>query len=259
MPTLGSQALLRVLPYTRYDFGPLKSATVTIPLAQHIDVLGYADIPLQVRIRAGTFPAGAALRVHLADDGYSPEDPATDFLRTAVDGKDIGTLEVTERTMFPFYQSVAAPVRGNFGRMMGIMASFTGGPEGGPSAVMSLDVVLSGGSVGTTIQQPATYLGYAHEPFESEAAFEPLQFEPAPGTMQPEPLSRLLVSLRGLIGARLPGYPRFGNVNVARIDPDYPRFGNVNVARTDPEYPRFGNVNVARTEPPPPGSAEPDD
>lgn len=155
MPTLGSQALLCVLPNTHYDFGPLSGATVEIPLAQHIDVLGYEHAALQIRIRTGLFPPGSSLRIHLADDGFNPDDPTTNFLRTTVGDEEIGTLELTERTVFPFYQSISTVVRGNFGRLMGITASFAGGPEGGPSVVMSMDLVLTGGSVGATIQQPS--------------------------------------------------------------------------------------------------------
>ena len=215
MATIGSQALLRVLPSTHYDFGPLTGATVELPIAQHIAVLGYEHATLQVRIRSGSFPPGSSLRIDLADDGFDPEDPGTNFLRTSVDGEPLGGLEITEKTAFPFYQSVGSRVPERFGRMMGVTASFTGGAEGGPSVVLSLDLVLSGGSVGATIQQPSTYLGYAHEPVETEEPFERLTFDQP--VFEPGLINRLVTAIRDVFGrAKLPpGYPRFGNVNVA--------------------------------------------
>jgi hypothetical protein len=219
MPSLGSQALLRVLPYTRYDLSALSGATIEIPIAQHIDVLGYENVALQVRVRSGTLPAGSSIRVRLADDGFDPADPsAADFLRTSVDGKDIGGLTVPEGTVFPFYQSIPAAVAGNFGRLMGIVASFTGGTEGGPSVVMSMDLLLTGGAVGTGIQQPSTYLGYSQEPVEPEDKFESLSFDAPPSAGFPADLgNRLIAAIRFVLEkAKVPpGYPRFGNVNVA--------------------------------------------
>jgi hypothetical protein len=228
VPTIGSQALLRVLPNTQYDLGAVTDATVEIPLAQHIDVLGYEHAALQVRIRSGSFPSGSSLRINLADDGYNPEDPTASFLQKVVGGEEMGTLEITDQTVFPFYQSVSTSIPGTFGRLMAITASFAGGPEGGPSVVMSMDLVLTGGSVGTAIRQPATYLGYAHEPLEADEAFEQFTFD------QPQPglVDRLITAIRDVFQtARLPpGYPRFGNVNVAirgdREGPAAPREGD---------------------------------
>jgi|Tabmets5t2r1_1033131.scaffolds.fasta_scaffold15626_2 hypothetical protein len=219
MATIGSQALLRILPYTHYDFGPLSDAAIEIPIAQHIDVLGYQHAALQVRINAGSFPAGSSLRIHLADDGFNPDDPTTNFLQKTVSGQEIGTLSVTDRTMFPFYQSMSTAIPGAFGRMMGITASFTGGAEGGPSVVMGMDLLLTGGSVGTTIHQPSTYLGYAYEPVETEEAFETVTFERGqPVPFGPELITRLVTVIGDVFkSARLPpGYPRFRNVDVAR-------------------------------------------
>jgi hypothetical protein len=225
MPTIGSQALLRVLPSTHYDFSPLVGATVEIPIAQHIDVLGFAHAALQVRVRHGTFPSGSSLRISLADDGFDPDDPGTNFLSPTVDGEPIGALTITDTTVFPFYQSLGTPVPGRLGRLMAITAAFTGGADGGPSAVMSLDLVLSGGSVGMTIQQPSTYLGYAHEPVEAEESFERLTFDQPqrPPVFEPGLVNRLATAIRDLfqtVRAVPPGYERFGNVNVAIRRPD---------------------------------------
>jgi hypothetical protein len=219
MATIGSQALLRILPYTTYDFGPLSDAEIEIPIAQHIDVLGYEHATLQVRISSGSFPAGSSLRINLADDGFNPDDPKTSFLQKIVDGQEIGRLEVTDQTVFPFYQSRSTAIPGTFGRLMGITASFAGGTEGGPSVVMGMDLLLTGGSVGTTIYQPSTYLGYAHEPVETEEQFERLNLEQAQPTLfEPGLLTNLVTAIRDVFQSerRLPpGYPRFGNVNVA--------------------------------------------
>ena len=219
MPTLGSQALLRVLPSTHYDLRTLVGATIEIPIAQHIDVLGFEHAALQVRVRSGTFPSGSSMRITLADDGFDPDDPGTNFLSTTVGGEPIGVLEITDKTVFPFYQSLPTTVPGRIGRLMLITAAFTGGPDGGPAAVMSLDLVLTGGSVGMTIQQPLTYLGYAHQPVETEEPFERLTFDQPQHSpvFAPGLVNRLVATIRALFqGARLPpGYPRFGNVNVA--------------------------------------------
>ncbi|HEV3000520.1 MAG TPA: hypothetical protein VGW75_07265 [Solirubrobacteraceae bacterium] len=219
MATIGSQGVLRVLPNTRYDFSALTGATVEIPIAQHIDVLGYENAALQVRIPTGSFPKGSSMRIQLADDGFHPDDPTTQFFQTAVDGSDIGSLEVTDKTVFPFYQSISARIPGTFGRLMAITASFTGGADGGPTAVVSMDLVLTGGSVGTTIRQPSTYLGYAFEQLEADEPVERLSFEQpqVTGRLEPGIAGRLIGAVRGAIGtAKLPpGYPRFGNVNVA--------------------------------------------
>ena len=226
MPTMGSQALVRVLPRTRYDFGALRDGTVQIPVAQHIDILGYHQATVQVRLHSGTIPPGARLRVHLADDGFNPDDPGTTPLQTStIDGVEIAVLPVDEGTVFPFYQSVSTAIPGVLGRLMAIMVSFTGGPEGGPSVVMSMDLVLTGGSVGSTIHQPSTYLGYAHEQVERAESFERIVPEPRaqpPAARQDVLATRLadaiLDVLRRSDDAGPHVYERFGNVNVGIDD-----------------------------------------
>jgi hypothetical protein len=226
MPTMGSQALVRVLPRTRYDFGPLTDATVRFPIAQHIDILGYHQATVQVRIHSGELPAGAQLSVQLADDGFDADDPGAAPLQTAtVDGTDIAVLPVGKGTRFPFYQSLSTPIPGVLGRLLAIMVSFTGGPKGGPSVELSVDLVLTGGSVGSTIHQPSTYLGYAHEQVERAESFErilPDQHHRPVGrddVLASRLSDAILEVLRRANDGGTKVYERFGNVNVG-IDSD---------------------------------------
>ncbi len=274
MPTIGSQVLVRILPRTRYDFGNLREVVIQIPVAQHIDVLGFEHATLQVRVYRGTLPAKSSLRVHLADDGFSADDSTAVFLQTmSAQDKEIGTLHLGERTVFPFYQSVSTAIPGVLGRLMAVVISFAGGPEGGPSVELSMDLVLSGGSVGAKIHQPSTYLGYAHEPIEPVEPFERLTPVPSDqgGTREERLATVLSTAIREALGrgdvnvaTRGGGYPRFGNVNVG-IDatgqrPDVAEGklatvlstavreallrGDLNVETPDGGYARFGNVNV---------------
>jgi hypothetical protein len=272
MPTMGSQALVRILPRTHYDFSGLRDGVVRIPIAQHIDVLGYQRATLQVRLYSGALPAQSSLRIQLADDGFSHDDPANAFLQTmTAEGQEIGTLEIAERTVFPFYQSISTAVPGVFGRLMAVLVSFSGGTGGGPSVVMSMDLVLTGGSVGTTIHQPSTYLGYAHDHVEPIEQHEHLPFDSvdhagAETTALSESIREAL--LRGNLDMDTPdgGYARFGNVNVgiggkvfdqreivragglpsrlAVAIRDALVRGHLDVRTPDGGYARFGNVNI---------------
>ena len=278
MPTISSQSLLRILPRTHYDFGALKDAVIRIPIAQHIDVLGYERATLQVRLYSGALPAKSSLEIHLADDGFSPDDPANAFLQTKrVSGEEIGTLQVGDRNAFPLYQSISTAIPGILGRLMAVLVSFKGGANGGPSVVMSLDLVLTGGSVGSTIYQPSTYLGYAHEQVEQAEHFERLTLDQPDQTVVLEEgvgtqLSRAIreALLRGNLDMETTdgGYARFGNVNVGVGAKIYDQSqqpviraggiatplstairealvrGNLDMKTPDGGYARFGNVNV---------------
>ncbi len=275
MPTIGSQALVRILPRTSYDFTGLTGATVRIPVAQHIDVLGYQRAALQVRVYSASLPAGATVTVQLADDGFSADDPASAFLQTTkADGGEIGSIELTEHTVFPFYQSISSEVPGVFGRLMAVLLSVKGGADAGPSIEFGLDLVLTGGSVGATISQPSSYLGYAHELVERVETFERLTVdEPEVAAGGDALVNRLTNAIRDAVQSRaqkLPGYPRFGNVNVAIARPDLNdetapselttvvadllARGGFNVETPDGGYARFGNVNVGIGDP-----GQPDD
>ena len=286
MATIASQALVRILPRTRYDLGELRDGVLRLPVAQHIDVVGFERATLQVRVYAGTLPAGSSLQVLLADDGFDPNDPATVPLQTSTpDGGDIGALSIPEGTMFPFYQSISTAVPGVLGRFLAVVLAFTGGAEGGPAVELGLDLVLTGGSVGGKIHQPSTYLGYAAEPVEAFEPVEPIEALTSDddagssesflaGSVVEGLVTRLSATVRealargGLdVAAPDGGYPRFGNVNVGITD-DRPEEGEtklttllsrairealarggLDVAAPDGGYPRFGNVNVGIDDP----------
>jgi hypothetical protein len=238
MPTIGSQALLRVLPRTHYDFRALKKGTVVVPLAQRIDVLGYDRVTLQVRVHGGEFPKHSALVFRFADDGFTPDDPGSSFLQTkTASGDDIGSLRVGDGVTLPFYQAMSVAIGGRIGRMLAITMSATGEADGAPAALISLDLVLSGGHVGTNIHQPSSYLGYALETTERIEAFE--QLAPAASAIADPGIERIAAAIAQALKPRRPNpYPRFNNVNVGlapgaqRADDGggYPRFSNVNVA-----------------------------
>jgi hypothetical protein len=147
---------------------------------------------------------------------------------------------------------------------------------------MSLDLVLTGGSVGSTIHQPSTYLGYAHDRVEPLEKLERLSFEqpdrpPATGIVGHEDdlVTRLVKAFReallkthGNVAIPEGGYQRFGNVNVgvagqlleeleqpvgreetlaAQLSDairDVVLRDNLNLDTPDGGYGRFGNVNV---------------
>ncbi len=270
MPSIGSQALVRLLPRTRYDLGQLRDGVVELPVAQHIDVLGYERATLQIRIYGGTVPAGASLKVALADDGFVADDPASAMLQlSTADGEPIGALDVGERTVFPLYQSISTPVPGVIGRLLAVVLSFAGGSAGGPAVEVGLDLVLTGGSVGASVHQASTYLGYAHEAVEATEVFDRYgDEEPPPPALPPGVVAALRDAIAGLgdLVADKPdgGYPRFGNVNVGidadGIRPDVGgdrlaavlaiavqdalRRGGLDLATPDGGYARFGNVNI---------------
>lgn len=125
MPTIGSQSLVRVLPRTRYDFGALAGGEVTIPVAQHVHVLGYDRAALQVRVHDARLPEGSSVTVRLADDGFSADEPGSHFLQTtAGDGSEIGSVTLTAETRLPFYQSVSTKIPGVVGRLMAVLVTF---------------------------------------------------------------------------------------------------------------------------------------
>lgn len=279
MALLESQALLRIIPRTTYDMRELKAGRVCIPVAQHIDVLGYSRATLQIRVYRGSLPAAASVTVDVADDGTDPTEPGAALMQTTktAAGEAIGSVTLTEATAFPFYQSVSVDVAATIGRLMAILLSFEGGGDGGPTVEIGLDLVLTGGSVGATVSQPSTYLGYAHEPVERIPTFEELDIreeDPVhlPSAGDADFLARVNEAVRSVLNsgevqtmAKLPGYPRFGNVNVAIAKPvetvDAPDLvdlvralilrGNLNLDTPDGGYARFGNVNVGVVAQPP--------
>ena len=284
MAMIGSQSLLRIVPRTSYDASALTGGVIRFPVAQHIDVLGYSRAALQVRVYRGSVPSGATVTVQVADDGSDPTEPGMTLLqpKTAA-GDEIGAVTLTERTAFPFYQSISIDVPATIGRLMAVLLSFEGGAEAGPVIEIGLDLVLSGGRVGATVSQPSTYLGYAHEPVERLETFEPLGTDEDINAVAPtvagkeDFLARVADAVRSVLGlageqglARLPGYPRFGNVNVAVARPvekvesaelmDVVRAlilrGGLDLETPDGGYARFGNVNVGIGARPPVG--EPD-
>jgi hypothetical protein len=230
MATIGSQALLRIIPRTRFDLSQLRGATVQIPVAQHVDVLGFERAAVQVRIYRGILPAKSSLDIQIADDGFGGEGFSETFLQTQnSNGDDIGKLHIPDSAIFPFYQSIPIAIPGVIGRMMAVLLSFTGGPEAGPTVELSVDLVLTGGSVGAKVYQPSTYLGYAHETVEPVEAFDPLTSQPtASGDLSEARLAQLLSdAIRKAIAGSRPvfdppdggTYARFGNVNVGIADP----------------------------------------
>jgi hypothetical protein len=271
MAILASQSLLRIIPRTTYNLSELIRGTIGVPVAQHIDVLGYSRAALQVRVYRGTIPNGASVTVQLADDGFDPSEPGPTLLRTTTtDGKDIGSVKLDEGTAFPFYQSILVEVPAAISRMAAVVLSFVGGAEAGPLIEVGLDLVLTGGAVGSTVSQPSTYLGYASEPVERLESFSPIgdgesQVGTSPPTTDEDFLTRVAQAVRSVLGASgdavaklPPGYPRFGNVNVAIARPveqvrspelvDVVRAlilrGGLDLTMPDGGYARFGNVNV---------------
>jgi hypothetical protein len=259
MSSIGSQSLMRISPRTHYDFRELRDGSVSFPIAQRIDVLGYERATLQVRVHSGAFPKGASIEVRLADDGFSAEDPGSNFLQTKTpSGEEIGVLRLVGPIEPPFYQTLSTEISGKIGRFLAVTISARGAKAGGPSAVVSLDLVLSGGRVGSSFHQPSTYLGYALDVVDRPESFEEL----GAASVTSEPLNQALIhrlsdAVREVLarGGHLGGeYPRFSNVNVgAQPGGEYPRFANVNVGSPGTlagggEYPRFANVNVGREE-----------
>jgi hypothetical protein len=215
MPTIGSQAILRVLPRTHYDFRALKNGSVVLPIAQHIDVLGYDRVTLQVRVHSGLFPNMAALQFQFADDGFSSEDPTSAFLQTKTAmGEDICSLRIDHRAVFPFYQAMSIEVGGKIGRMLAITLSAAAEAGGGPAATISLDLVLSGGHVGTTIRQPSAYLGYALDSSDTVEAFQPL-LPGEVGSLNESTIGRIAAAIKRALASQEPSpYTRFSNVDV---------------------------------------------
>ncbi len=213
MSSLSSQSLIRLLPTTRYDFSALRGGPITIPVAQRLDVLGYDTAALQLRVLSGRLSPGSTVKVLLADDGHDPDVPDVPLLQTqSPTGEDIASIELTSATVLPFYQTLATTIPGKVGRMMAVLVSFTGGDEGAPSVVLSMDLLLTGRLVGTNVQQPATFRGYAAERGEEPEPFERL----APELTAPvgdDIVERLAEVLTRRPSKR--GYPRFSNVNVA--------------------------------------------
>jgi hypothetical protein len=266
MAIIGSQALIRIIPRTTYDLSALTGGLIRLPVAQHIDVLGYARASLQVRVYRGRIPSGASVAVQLADDGSDPADPSVTFLQTTTSaGADIGSVTLNKQTAFPFYQSIFADVPASISRLAAVLLSIKGGAEAGPVLDIGLDLVLSGGSVGATVSQPSTYLGYAHEPVERLETFAPVgDDEPGSsgrGIAGDEDFQRRVAdAVRGVLRTARDegGYPRFGNVNVAIARPvervaepellDIARAlilrGGLDLETPDGGYARFGNVNV---------------
>jgi hypothetical protein len=217
MPSLGSQSLVRLLPTTRYDFSALRSGSITLPLVQRVDVLGYDVAALQLRVLSGELPPGSTMTVLIADDGYDPEAPDAPFMQTQSQlGEDLASVQISSNTVFPFYQTVATTIPGKLGRMMAVLVSFNASESGGPCVSLSMDLLLSGRVVGRNVQQPATFRGYVEDPTEELEFYTRMESAPA-APLGDEVINRVInaigSALRGVVAAE--EYPRFGNVNVA--------------------------------------------
>jgi len=76
-------ALLTVVPKRVYDFGATSVGSIAvITAAERIDVTGYVDCMLAVRVHAATL-SGGTIAVDIFGDGFTPEQPALPF-RTAL-------------------------------------------------------------------------------------------------------------------------------------------------------------------------------
>jgi hypothetical protein len=79
-----SGKVIRVLPMTDYDFTDVsKGGTVNVKVARQIDVSGYKEIDLIVRLHSAKWPGAgdedASLSIMVASDGFTRDDPTLKY------------------------------------------------------------------------------------------------------------------------------------------------------------------------------------
>ena len=83
----GGSMLIRLLPVTTYTFSTLgNSGTVTIPLAQHIETLGFTEADFLMRYHSGGSigATGATLAAAVLSDLWVADDPTATMTQTLV-------------------------------------------------------------------------------------------------------------------------------------------------------------------------------
>lgn len=129
--------VIRVFPLTALNFDNLAtSSSITVVLTERIDVSLFREIDLLVRFHTGaTLPTGATAVVKALVDGFTPDDPATDFATASA----VASVSVQASTTFPYFGVAAATSA--FGSMVRVVLVVTkAGTAGNLSFPLSVDL-----------------------------------------------------------------------------------------------------------------------
>jgi hypothetical protein len=108
-----------VVPLTDFDGTNLQgSATQYIPLASRIDVSGYRQVDLMVRMEATTISAGTEIDIHLIRQAWTAQDPEQKF----VDPSPLATVSLTSSDSAPAFK--LASVTSGMGPMVAVWLGF---------------------------------------------------------------------------------------------------------------------------------------
>ena len=133
---------MRLLPRTDYDAGGLGvGGNATVVVARKLDTSRWREGVVLARLHAATWPTGAAVKVIVAPDGYTDEDPAAIWA-------------VSTSTLITFTQGTDTPpavknasLTAPFGPLMQIQLQFAlvpGGATGTFKPSVSIDLNLKG-------------------------------------------------------------------------------------------------------------------
>ncbi|MFO0755847.1 MAG: hypothetical protein U0359_05120 [Byssovorax sp.] len=135
----------RVIPFTKYNFANVvHDGSLSIRVAQHIDVGPFTEVDLAVRVLNGTIGTGASILVDAFADGWTAESPATEFIDSSRSLANV-TIDHAASLTLPLY-SVKAFATG-FGRLVSISVSCiqATGTAVACDATISIDLVMKGG------------------------------------------------------------------------------------------------------------------
>jgi len=97
---------VRICPPRDFDFSNLggSPASLTVTLEERIGAAQYDELDLIVRVHSATIGTDATVTVQVVSDGYTDDDPATEFFSSPIgsvqldDTAAAGDLEVTSIT-----------------------------------------------------------------------------------------------------------------------------------------------------------------
>jgi hypothetical protein len=154
----GTGMTMRLVPRTPFNFDSLRVTTnQVIWVVQHVDVSPFEEVDLVVRAHTASLGTGATIKVEAFPDGWTPEDPALNF----VDGsRSYALVTLDSSSSIPLYKTQA--LLSGFGKLLSIAVTGTM-PSGSPvdcHAVLSIDLVMKGGDPSGIVPAFNTYRGY---------------------------------------------------------------------------------------------------
>jgi hypothetical protein len=160
MATINSGITMRILPLTSYNFANIQnSKNIQFNVGQHIEAGVFTEADLIVRLHTGTvMSAGQIFSISLGTDGYTMEDPTSNFF-TAITG--VAFTQTGAPTLPAYSVTSASATTTPFGRYLVVALSATQPAAATTFTVnVSVDLVLKGGDPSALPMGPNSFRGY---------------------------------------------------------------------------------------------------